>query len=88
MTIRKEYRVTVDIPEDVWLNFSGSQEFEHARMRACAGHLESGCDFYSEPAFEWAVFDTYEAAHKCEEELLKTMGRFTAKLKLRKDSES
>ena len=79
MTIKKEYRVTVEIPEDVWISFQHATEFEQARIEACRGHLESGCDFYSKP-FEWAIFDTYEAAHACEEALLKTMGRFQAKL--------
>ena len=79
MTISTEYRVTVDVPLDVWENFKNSQEYEQLTIDAEKGNLEAGTDFYSDP-FHWAIFDSMLAAKRCEAKLESVMIHFKNKL--------
>ena len=77
--IRKEYRVTVQIPDTIWEAFEGDQRFELDRSDACRGNLESGTNYYGD-VFEWATFDDLTQAKDCERKLMDVVHKYAAKL--------
>ena len=79
MSIQKQYRVTVDIPQVVWDKFHETAEWNHRSCTATEGHIEAGSIFYGDP-FEYAVFESYEAGQLCEKKLMNMVYFFAAKL--------
>lgn len=77
--IRKEYRVTVQIPDPVWEAFKDDQRFEWDRSDACKGNLESGTNHNCD-VLEWAVFNDLAQAQACERKLMDVMYKYSAKL--------
>lgn len=77
--IAQQYRVEVGIPDAVWEKFKDTPEYNFASSEATKGHIEAGCDFYSD-VYEWAVFDALEKAQACEKKLMDMVYKFSARL--------
>lgn len=84
MTIRKEFRVVVDIPQAVWDAFGQTLEYSFRSCEATRDHLEAGSCFYDAP-YEWAVFDSFLKAVKCEEKLNAMVRHFQSILPEKED---
>jgi hypothetical protein len=58
------YRVSVDIPEDVYREFGLTREYEQMCFTACRGAMSSGENAYSEIEV-WAEFHNKQDAYVC-----------------------
>lgn len=70
MTISRIYRVSVDIPEEVYQKYGHLPEYERATLRATKHSLAAGQNSYSSVE-EWAEFDDLGLANECEQKLIK-----------------
>lgn len=79
MPIYPYFKAEVQIPEPVWEEFGGTQEYDRKIIEATQGNTGAGSDRYSE-VFEWATFSTKAEAEECERKLVEVILYFTRKI--------
>lgn len=79
MSIVCHYRVTVEVPEEVWAVYGNTPEWDRKVSAAFSGNIESGSSAYCE-VYEWATFLTYNEALTAEMAMLEVIKNFRAKL--------
>ena len=77
--ITKLYHVSVDIPDEIWVAFGESQEYDRLSCEATSGAIESGNNHYSNVE-EWATFHTEKEAKECEKKLFDLIVYFERRL--------
>lgn len=75
--ITNYWRVSVDVPQEVWERFGHAKAYGEEVMAATKGSLNSGSNAYSDVE-EWAEFCTEKEAKACEEKLKAVMAKFAA----------
>lgn len=79
MAITTEYRVTVDVPNEVWERFGLTSEFTQKTMAASRGYLDGGIHHYHD-VFIYNTFADLLEAKRCEAELEAVILYFRNKL--------
>mgnify|MGYP000067072778 CR=1 FL=1 len=78
MSIMALYRVSVDIPDQVYSKYGHTIEYDKVSIEATAGADSAGQNAYS-TVEEWAIYGSLKEAQACEHRLMDMIYFFAAK---------
>jgi hypothetical protein len=76
--IRKQYRVSVNIPDNIADKYHDTADYDRRSLEATKGAASAGSNNYSNLE-EWAIYYDLDAAQACERRLMDMIYYFQAK---------